>query len=327
MAILNGSSQRPLLSAHPLHYAVTILLFVLVLGMYHRGSPSYTLSHIKPATFESTSLSTDLTLSQRLSRSETLFQRSREARTELFAKYGTDPESYSNHPEGPWPAMTVWDFFYPAFNCPHEMERIGATGDGGKWVCGLSRIAHKPCVIYSFGINYESSFEAGMLKRSGCSVWGYDFSVESFGPEITSDIKDRSHFFKFGLAGEDNHNGNPPMYTLESLLKQNGHTFIDVLKIDIETYEFETLETLLKDYDDGRPLPFGQLLIEVHAWASHFPRSRKLIDWFNLLENAGLRPFMNEPNMVFQNYNRQAGPELVEFSFLNTRGRNAFISD
>lgn len=44
------------------------------------------------------------------------------------------------------------DFFPPAFNCPHELERIGNLGDGGKWVCGLSRIEDKPdCVIYSFG--------------------------------------------------------------------------------------------------------------------------------------------------------------------------------
>ena len=44
------------------------------------------------------------------------------------------------------------DFFTPAFNCPHEVERHGALGDGGKWVCGLSRLAKKPdCVVYSFG--------------------------------------------------------------------------------------------------------------------------------------------------------------------------------
>ena len=44
------------------------------------------------------------------------------------------------------------DFFTAAFNCPHEVERHGALGDGGKWVCGLSRVAKKPdCIVYSFG--------------------------------------------------------------------------------------------------------------------------------------------------------------------------------
>ena len=79
--------------------------------------------------------------------------------------------------KAPWPAYTVCkfflvsflptiylqkkkkltrvpgDFFTAAFNCPHEVERHGALGDGGKWVCGLSRVAKKPdCVVYSFGM-------------------------------------------------------------------------------------------------------------------------------------------------------------------------------
>jgi hypothetical protein len=44
------------------------------------------------------------------------------------------------------------DFFPPAFFCPHELERIGELGDGGKWVCGLSRLQEKEdCVVYSIG--------------------------------------------------------------------------------------------------------------------------------------------------------------------------------
>ena len=44
------------------------------------------------------------------------------------------------------------DFFIPAFQCPHRVERVGTLGDGGKWVCGLDRVAKQDkCVIYSFG--------------------------------------------------------------------------------------------------------------------------------------------------------------------------------
>jgi Methyltransferase domain len=44
------------------------------------------------------------------------------------------------------------DFFIPAFQCPHHVERIGVLGDGGKWVCGVERVAkQEKCVIYSFG--------------------------------------------------------------------------------------------------------------------------------------------------------------------------------
>lgn len=57
---------------------------------------------------------------------------------------------------GGWQLTNTWhagDFFPAAFNCPHEVERHGALGDGGKWVCGLSRVRDKrDCVVYSFGV-------------------------------------------------------------------------------------------------------------------------------------------------------------------------------
>ena len=47
---------------------------------------------------------------------------------------------------------TLWDFWLPAFTCPHKVERIGTLGDGGKYVCGLERLeTKKECVVYSVG--------------------------------------------------------------------------------------------------------------------------------------------------------------------------------
>jgi hypothetical protein len=49
--------------------------------------------------------------------------------------------------------LFLGDFFIPAFQCPHRVERVGTLGDGGKWVCGLERVAKQgKCVIYSFGL-------------------------------------------------------------------------------------------------------------------------------------------------------------------------------
>jgi hypothetical protein len=46
------------------------------------------------------------------------------------------------------------DFFIATFQCPHRVERIGTLGDGGKWVCGVDRVAKQDkCVIYSFGLS------------------------------------------------------------------------------------------------------------------------------------------------------------------------------
>ncbi|ETW81144.1 hypothetical protein HETIRDRAFT_46155, partial [Heterobasidion irregulare TC 32-1] len=229
------------------------------------------------------------------------------------------------------------DFFIPAFQCPHRVQRIGTLGDGGKWVCGMERIVKKEkCVIYSVGINGESSFEAALLQRAqGCEVWGYDFSVNSFGPEIETvpDLKRRSHFHSWALGGEDQHaeTDNPKMYTLQTLMQMNGHDFIDILKIDIEGAEFESLAALIQSYASTTPdtptvLPFGQLQIEIHArhGQEHFA---EFSNWWATLERAGLRPFWTEPNLVYVNLVRGVGPELAEYSFINIRGDHALISD
>jgi hypothetical protein len=51
-------------------------------------------------------------------------------------------------------------------------------------------------------------------------------------------------------------------------------------------------ESLINAYR-GRPLPFGQLQLEIHVWGemTDFPR---FFGWWEMLEEAGLRPFWTE---------------------------------
>lgn len=249
-------------------------------------------------------------------------------RAKLIQKFGPTKNDIL-----PWPKnrefYTLWDFFIPAFNCPHETQRVGILGDGGKWMCGLSRLQDKKdCTIYSFGINDESSFEAGLLELTQhCEVWGYDFSVKDFGPEIRNvpHLAARSHFKSWGLAGKDDPNGRPPMYTLQSLMKMNGHKFIDILKIDIEGYEFPALRSLIEySKKHNQPLPFGQLQLEIHADRMPGVKDDKkmfkeFLEWWESLEEAGLRPFWTEPNLIFVNINLGTQPALAEYSFINIK--------
>jgi len=285
---------------------------------------------------------------EQINRSEAYYQESLKERQKLITKWGPSPSEVEAFPsKGEF--YTLWDFFTPAFQCPHRTQRIGTLGDGGKWVCGLERIEQKKdCVIYSVGINGESSFEASLLERaSDCQVYGYDFSVKSFGPEIEDvpSLKRRAHFKPYALGGVDAHGptDNPPFYTLATLMAQNNHTFIDILKIDIEGAEFDALEALIDAYPsassspglsnkgtDGRSgggLPFGQLQLEVHVrdmpW-TYFPR---FLLWWEKLEKAGLRPFWTEPNLVYVNIVRGVRPDLAEYSFINIRGTHELVSD
>ncbi|KAF8481481.1 methyltransferase domain-containing protein [Gautieria morchelliformis] len=275
-------------------------------------------------------------LESRLEETERDYQAVIARRPELIKKYGGNVkniEPFPTHGE----FYTLWDFWLPAFTCPHKVERIGTLGDGGKYVCGLERLERKQsCVVYSVGVNGESSYEAAILQRApGCQVYGYDFSVHSFGPEIEEvrALKARSHFWAWGLSGKDTHSSNDPikMYTLDTLMKMNGHTFIDILKIDIEGAEFDALTDLINHYSSltpPQPLPFGQLQLEIHARDGWGKDLSKLLKWWERLEEAGLRPFWTEPNLVYMNvYRGGQAPDLAEYSFINIRGEHELLSD
>ena len=122
------------------------------------------------------------------------------------------------------------------------------------------------------------------------------------------------------------------MYNLLTGLLIVEHSHIDVLKIDLEGWEFEVLPQILQPYiASGEPLPFGQLLIEIHTWDKRF---EDFLTWWELLEAAGLRPFMTEAritcnmshllwslistqvNLVYQNYNRGKPTDLAEVCLL-----------
>ncbi|KAI0697281.1 methyltransferase domain-containing protein [Cytidiella melzeri] len=256
-------------------------------------------------------------------------------REALVKKWGPAPEDITPFPRT-GAMYTLWDFFIPSFRCPHRVERIGTLGDGGKWICGVEKYArqHAPCVVYSFGLNGESSFEAALLKAAPlCEIWGYDFSVQSFGPEIEDDpsLKSRAHFFPYALGSEDLPEGNPPTFTLQTLMQRNEHSFVDILKIDVEGAEFDSLSSFVRhfvppgSYPEAS-IPVGQMQLEIHAWGSH-AAFRTFKQWWENLEGAGMRPFWTEPNLVYTQIMRGSLPDLAEYSFMNIRARSALTDE
>jgi hypothetical protein len=104
------------------------------------------------------------------------------------------------------------------------------------------------------GINYESSFEAAILSRTDhCQIWGYDFSVKSFGPEIHENQIHRTHFHAFGLSGSDAHGPDDatPMYTLQTLLDMNSMwCSIRTLGLDAETSLFSHRSSAYRHFEN-----------------------------------------------------------------------------
>ncbi|KAF9650622.1 hypothetical protein BDM02DRAFT_3092791 [Thelephora ganbajun] len=254
-------------------------------------------------------------------------------RQDLIRKHGSSASKVNPWPLKEWGYYTLWDFFIPGFQCPHRTARIGTMGDGGKWVCGLEHIQKKKkCVIYSFGINGESSFEAELLEKApGCEVWGYDFSVSGWGPELKS-YPHRAHFEPWALGPVDNHGSSMDvkMWSLRGLMEHNGHDFIDILKVDIEGAEFASLATFFDFYEydfAGKPLPIGQLQIELHPReiSRDYSGFSAFLAWWEKVERLGLRPFWTEPNLVYVHLTGSRRPDLTEYSFINIRGNHELI--
>lgn len=290
-------------------------------------------------------------LNRRLAQAEHLWRQSVDARQEMIAAY----PSTTKFPDDYIYPYHVWDYARPSFFCPHDLERVGKLGDGGKVVCGMSRYEEKspgpsgevstkgarPLIAYSFGINDDSSFEAALLNRTNVEIWGYDYSVKDWAGEVTAmrdAQRDRAHFHKAGIAKVTKEGGDPPMFSVQDIMEMNGHTYIDIMKMDIEGAEFDAMTSWINHVkaqaeERGEPpvLPVGQLLVEIHLQP---PGSNGMfcpktvvewVDWFETLEELGLRPVNNEDNWIGDNV--YGKPRFMEYTMINAidKDRNKLL--
>lgn len=256
-------------------------------------------------------------LQAKLAHAERLWEQAVVDREAMASHMGYDkpfPDGYIN-------PYNVWDFARPSFFCPHDLERVGTLGDGGKVVCGMSRYeaaapgpssATNPArelVVYSFGVNQDSSFEAAILQRTNAQIWGYDFSVDKWAKHIPNHRLSRAHFTKAGIAKTTDETKQPPFYSVQDLMKKNGHDYVDLVKMDIEGFEYDAITSLVTSIlaDPGGShngtLPFGQLLVEMHFYTGDRPHStpkdlRAWMEWWTAMENLGMRPVNNEDNWI-----------------------------
>lgn len=115
--------------------------------------------------------------------------------------------------------------------------------DGGKFTCMddlLVDIQNNECLIYSFGIDKDWTFEDAM-SDFGCKVYAHDPTV-NFPRHRGANI----FFEKVGLASKEDLRNN--LKDLKSILARNGHSEskISYLKMDIEEYEIEGLSAWLE---------------------------------------------------------------------------------
>ncbi|HPP66608.1 MAG TPA: FkbM family methyltransferase [bacterium] len=182
-------------------------------------------------------------------------------RTERFAKqiFGKDVWTY--------PEVTTELFF---------------AGKEHYVVC--SKYLSPKSIIYSAGIGDDISFDLDIIKTFGASVYGFDPSPVSIAWVEKYNLPVEFRFFPYGIS---DHDGtmflyppeNPkstsfslvdyantsakafevPVRRVLSVMKELGHSHIDLLKLDIEGGEYMVIDDMIRT--DIKP---GQIVVEFH---------------------------------------------------------------
>jgi len=197
----------------------------------------------------------------------------------------------------------LWDFFIPAWSACGGKLRLGDLGDGGKWICGLWGLQNRPfsisraellqkyvgdeimaapmleegrhpCIVYAFGVRTDVSFEVELIQATGCHVWAFDPTVGGLPAKDKErleqlGIADKLHFEKVGVGGRNEViEGIGRVETLSTSMDRLGHANLDILKIDVEGYEWAVLQQLVKEAETRGKDAFlrrvGMIMLEIH---------------------------------------------------------------
>lgn len=145
-----------------------------------------------------------------------------------------------------------------------QISRAGPSNDYGKNIClDHWKSPNTNCLVYSFGSQFKFGFENAIIKSYQCEVHTFDPSMSTEGRVIPKGI----NFHLTGLSGKDENTTIQDriwqMRTLSTIIMSLHHSErkIDILKIDIEGWEWKALPQMLQS---GALDNVRQLCLEVH---------------------------------------------------------------
>ncbi|XP_067653804.1 probable methyltransferase-like protein 24 [Haliotis asinina] len=174
----------------------------------------------------------------------------------------------------------------------HRKLRMGKLGDGGWEICDDAKYRPvKPCIVYSFGINNDFSFDDDTAKNYECDVSSFDPSMK----QASYQRSPRVRFYKSGLDGKDQRRNNWDLHTLTTFKKMLNHTgkYIDVLKIDIENSEWPSLISIVSS---GELSKVRQFLVEYHGLCNNLNDCIGKLSTMKDIHDAGFRKFYVHKN-------------------------------
>jgi FkbM family methyltransferase len=158
-----------------------------------------------------------------------------------------------------------------------DVKRVGDNGSG--WVICVNP---PPVVAYCAGVGKAMTFEVELAKMTRQPVLLFDPSPTGINTAARTE-KPNVHFFPIGLAANagilqfsvplDPEEGSYSMIQgdlevvsfecqdLATIMSRNGDSHIDLLKMDIEGFEFDIVNQFL-----DQKIPVRQLCVEFHRW-------------------------------------------------------------
>ncbi|XP_071098217.1 probable methyltransferase-like protein 24 [Haliotis cracherodii] len=174
----------------------------------------------------------------------------------------------------------------------HRKLQMGNIGDGGWEICDDKEYRPvKPCIVYSFGINGDFSFDDDTAKSYECDIFSFDPSMKQASHQRSKHVR----FLKMGISGTDKRNGAWQLHTLRSFKKILNHTgkVIDVLKADVESAEWPSLPEMISS---GELFKVKQLLIEYHGDCRNRQYCIKTLKILKDIHDVGFRKFYVHKN-------------------------------
>lgn len=150
-----------------------------------------------------------------------------------------------------------------------DLCRIGSSYGG--WIVPTGLLG-ADAICYCAGVGEDITFDLGVIERFGCSVYAFDPTPRAAAHVAThAALEPRFHFAPVGLWSSDevkrfyapanaahvSHSVlnlqrtdryfDAPCRRISGLMRERGHTRLDLLKLDIEGAEYAVLDSVLDD--------------------------------------------------------------------------------
>ncbi|XP_078320607.1 uncharacterized protein LOC111112603 [Crassostrea virginica] len=194
--------------------------------------------------------------------------------------------------------------------CQHVI-RVGRITDGGWNVCHDVMKKMKSCLVYSFGVFKDLSFDDEVSNAYGCRVFAFDpttpFDTHQHSPNVW--------FYRLGLGNSYRKFSQGYVAPLSKIRADFGHQSepIAILKADIEGAEWSSVPNIVST---NQVANVSQLFLEFHGYGNV---ANQLIV-LKMLHDAGFRIFWYHINPACTfNKSMLRRSNCQEVYFVNTK--------